>query len=276
MNKFLPQLCFCLSFLVYLSLLGNRSGAPAGRTGAPGENSCGTGSCHNTNANTGSATFNLTLNDNQTAYQPGEKHKIAIAIENAVTPGRNGFEIVALDAQDNNIGEWILEGIDIRERTGSDRNFITHTEDGSSQAAWEIDWQAPTEDVGAITFYAAAIDANNNGGRTGDDLYTTSLSVEAEVASSVKEIASLVATTIFPNPVGDQLNIRFELTSNTFLTGHIYTTAGQAVYSLFKKNIPRGNSFQSFPIPPRLSSGQYFLELTSMEGAVQSISFIKK
>ena len=104
MKRLFTQFLFLSGLVVYLALLGNRSGAPTGRTGAPGETTCATSSCHNTTLNTGSATINLTLNEAQTAYQLGEMHRITIAIDSAQTVARNGFEIVALDAQDNNVG----------------------------------------------------------------------------------------------------------------------------------------------------------------------------
>lgn len=276
MKRILLQLCFTLGIFIYIALLGNRSGAPAGRTGAPEENTCGTSSCHNTDPNMGSATLNLSLNEDQTTYQLDAIHKVTIAIDNPQNVGRNGFEIVALDAQDNNIGEWILAGNDKRERNGSGRNYITHTTEGSVQTTWEMDWQAPAEDVGAITFYVAAIDANDNGGRTGDDLYVTSLSTEAVITSSVKTISSLVGASIFPNPVIDQLNLEFDLASNTYLTGTIYNAAGQRISSLFQETVSAGTTIQSFFIPHNMTSGHYFMELSSIDGAVTSIPFIKK
>ena len=259
-----------------MALLGNRSGSPAGRTGAPGETTCGTSSCHDVTPNTGSATINLTINEDQMTYQLGATHTIAIAIDGAQVEGRNGFEIVALDAQDNNVGAWILAGSDKRERSSEGRNYITHTMDGSAQAAWEVDWIAPEMDAGAVTFYVAVNDANNNGNRMGDDIYTTSLAVEAEVVSAVEEISSLAGVTIYPNPVSEQLNLRLNLTTDTHLTGTVRNIAGQSAMELFQGTILVGTSLQTFSIPQNLTSGHYFLELRSSTGAVKSIPFIKK
>lgn len=275
MKRLFTQFLFLFGLITYLALLGNRSGSPAGRTGAPGETTCGTSSCHNVTDNTGSATISLTINEEQTSYQLGETHKITIAIDGAQVEGRNGFEIVALDASDNNVGEWILAGADKRERSSGGRNYITQTTDGSAQTAWEMDWKAPTEDAGAITFYVAVNDANNNGGRTGDDIYTTSLAVEAELTSSIKDISSLSRSSIYPNPVEEQLNLELNLTIATNLTGRIHNIAGQSVMELFQGNISAGTSLQTFSIPQNLAQGHYFLTLSNSEGGVQSIPFIK-
>jgi len=276
MKRLFTQFLFLFGLITYLALLGNRSGSPAGQTGAPGETTCGNSSCHNVAENTGSATINLTMNEDQVSYQLGETHKIAIAIDGAQAAGRNGFEIVALDASNNNVGEWILAGNDKRERSSNGRNYITHTADGSAQAAWEIDWKAPNEDAGAVTFYVAVNDANNNGGRTGDDIYTTSLAVEAEVTSSINDISSLKDITIYPNPVGEQLNLALNLTTATKLTGTISNVTGQSVMELFQGNIPVGTSSQSFSMPQHLVKGHYFLTLKNSEGGVKSIPFIRK
>jgi len=276
MRRLFTQFLFLFGLITYIALLGNRSGSPVGRTGAPGETTCGTSGCHDVTPNTGSATINVTLNTDQMTYRLGETHQIAIAIDSAQVEGRNGFEIVALDTLNNNVGAWILAGADKRERSSDGRNYITHTTDGSAQAAWEIDWQAPETDVGAVTFYVAVNDANNNGGRTGDDIYTTSLAVEAAIVSSVKEISSLAGFNIYPNPVQEQLNLQLNLTTETYLTGTIHNVVGQSITELFQGPISAGTSLQTFTIPQNLTTGHYFLALRSSEGAVKSIPFIKK
>ncbi len=280
MKSLLTRSLFLFGLVVYLVLLGNRSGAPAGRTGAPGETTCGTSSCHDVTPNAGSATISLTLNEDQTTYQLGETHKVTIAIDGAQVVERNGFEIVALDAQDNNVGEWILEGNDKQEKTGGGRNYITSTADGSAQTAWEIDWKAPEIDAGAVTFYLAVNDANNNGGRTGDDIYTTSLSAEVEIVSAVNNINSLEGFSIYPNPVNNQINLQLVLSELTYLTGTIHNGIGQSIGlstgQLFQGEIQAGTTLQSLILPPNLTKGYYFLELKSAKGGIKSIPFIKK
>lgn len=276
MKHLFTRFLFLLGIITYLGLLGNRSGSPAGRTGAPGETTCGTTNCHNANPNTGSATINFTFDEDQTAYQLGATHTLSISIDNAQAAGRNGFEIVALDAQDNNIGEWLLSGDDKRERTGNSRNYITQTTDGSAQNAWEIDWQAPASDAGTVTFYLAVNDANNNGGRSGDDIYITSLSVDADLASSIANIESLEMATIYPNPVKEQLNLNLQLDQPTYLTGTIRNSLGQTITQLFQSEFQTGTSLHTFNLPTNLAKGYYFLVLQNAEGGMKSITFIKK
>jgi len=139
-----------------------------------------------------------------------------------------------------------------------------------------MEWQAPETDAGPVTFYVAVNDANNNGGRTGDDIYTTSLAVEAELTSSINDISSLKGGSIYPNPVDEQLNLELNLATATNLTGRIRNITGQSVLELFQSNLQAGTFLQTFSIPQNFAKGQYFLELRSSEGGVKSIPFIKK
>jgi len=276
MKNLFTQLLFVAGFFVYIALLGNRGGSPAGRTGAPDESTCATAGCHSGTVNSGSATVELGLSGGATAYSLGATHTISIAIDGAQSAARNGFEIVALDGQDTNVGTWILSGADKRTRSSAGREYVTQTNTGSAQASWEVDWQAPESDAGDVTFYLAYNDADNNGGRTGDDIYTTSLTIAADVASSVKTINSLENIAVYPNPVKEQINMKLNLSSATFLTGTLRNTLGQSVGQLFHEKIPVGQSYKAVAVPTNLTSGHYFLEIRSVDGGVKTISVIKE
>lgn len=276
MKNLFTRFLFLVGLLVYLALLGNRSGAPAGRTGAPGESTCGTSSCHNVTDNAGSATIGLSFGAGAMTYTPGETHTIAISIDGAQNTGRNGFEIVALDAQDANVGTWVLSGDDKRTRSANNRDYVTQTNNGSGQSAWEIDWTAPETDAGKVTFYLAYNDANDNGGRTGDDIYTATLEAEAALVSSVKDLGGVENISVFPNPVKDVLNLRLNLTQEMQLTGTLMNQAGQNVANLFKEKMTTGEAFKSVNIPTGLTTGYYYLKLNDEFGGVKSIPIIKQ
>lgn len=276
MKNFSTLLLFSLGILIYLSLLGNRGGAPTGRTGAPGESTCATSNCHDGTVNSGSATIELGLMNDLTAYTLGATHTVSISIDGAQSAARNGFEIVALDAQNANVGEWILSGDDKRTRSAGGKDYVTQTRDGSGQSSWEIDWKAPESDAGDVTFYLAYNDANDNGGSSGDNIYTTTLTVAAEVASSINTISSLEKISIYPNPVKTQINLKIHLSKATLLTATLRNTLGQSVGQLFHEKIPVGATYKAVPVPTNLMSGHYFLELKSAEGGIQTISMLKE
>ncbi len=276
MKNLFTTFLFIGGLLVYIVLLGNRGGAPAGRTGAPEDATCASAGCHNTTVNSGSATINLGINDSATTYLPGATHKISISITDAQNIARNGFEIVALDAQNSNIGEWVLSGDETRERSFGGRRYITQTNAGSANSAWEIDWKAPDSDVGDITFYLAYNDANNNGSTSGDDIYTTSLGVSAEVVSSVNSINSIEAISLFPNPVQQVINLKIGLTESTNLSGQLVNLSGQIVGQLFNEQLSNGIHYLSINTPPNLASGLYLLELRNLNGGVKTVSILKQ
>ncbi len=276
MKNLFILLLFSLGFTVYIALLGNVGGAPAGTTGGPGEETCGKSGCHATNPNTGPATINIGLDIDETAYVPGKIHSVTIAIDNPQNAARNGFEIVALNAQNNNIGEWILSGEYTQARSANGRNYMTHSEDGSILTTWKIDWKAPASNVGTITFYAAVNDADDNGGRTGDNIYTTSKRVSAEVTSSVKSIQSITDISVFPNPVQQIINLKIGLTEPTNLSGQLVSLNGQIVGQLFNEQLSNGTHYLSLETPPNLAAGLYLLELRNEQGGVKTLSVLKK
>lgn len=276
MKNLFTQFLFFIGFIIYVGLLSNTGGAPAGVTGAPGEETCGRNGCHATNPNTGGATINIGLDTDATAYLPGTTHNIYISIDNPKEAMRNGFEMVALDAQNNNVGEWIVSGEYLQAKSSNDRNYITHSEDGSILTAWKIDWKAPASNVGTVTFYAAVNDADDNGGRTGDDIYTKSLSVSAEVASAVATLSSLAEIMVYPNPIQSQINLQLSLTESTALTGDLINTIGQSVGQLFDQTLPKGETNLSLPISAGLTAGQYFLQLRNETSGVKTIAILKE
>ena len=275
MKNLLLRLLFFTGCIIYLTLLSNTSGAPAGVTGAPGEETCGRSGCHATAPNTGNATISLQLDNNATTYIPGDIHTLTVAIDNPQVAGRNGFEIVALDAQNNSIGEWFAGGEYLQPKNMNGRDYVTHSEDGSVMTFWDIPWRAPASNAGLVTFYVAVNDANDNGQRTGDNIYTIAESFNAEIASSVKTISSLENISVFPNPIKTQLNIRINLTTATNLKGTLVNSTGQSIASLFHQDLPAGISNLFIPFPIDYPVGYYFLQLENLEGGVKSVPLLK-
>ncbi len=261
--------------ILYLALLGNLPGAPAGVTGAPGEDSCGRSGCHDTPSNFGAASINLRLDNNASVYIPGNTHTLTVSIDNPQEAARNGFEIVALDAQNNNIGEWMPAGEYLRTKSANGRDYVTHSEDGSILTTWNIDWQAPSSNAGRVTFYVAVNDANDNLARTGDDIYTTSARFNAQMTSSIKAISNLENISVFPNPVQTQINIDVNLTAATNLSGTLINSTGQTIAPLFHQNLSLGTSNLSIPFPTNAPRGYYFLKLEDSKGGVKSVPLLK-
>jgi hypothetical protein len=108
------------------------------------------------------------------------------------TRQRWGFQLTALDTTNNRAGTLqslsgltqVLDG-----GPGGNRQYIEHNSLGTFQgqtlqASWTFSWVAPSSNVGAITFYAAGNQANNNGTESGDQIYTTSIIASAANATA--------------------------------------------------------------------------------------------
>jgi hypothetical protein len=150
------------------------SGPPTGRTGAPGESTCT--SCHSANAQTGQ--FIITPPAN---YVPGQTY--TVQVQNTTSDSSRaawGFELTSLTSANAPAGTFANTTSFTRVRTATNgRNYIEQNTAGtfpgqSGGATWTFNWTAPATDVGSITFYAAGLHADNDGGDGGDQTYTRS------------------------------------------------------------------------------------------------------
>jgi FG-GAP-like repeat len=146
------------------------SGPPPGVTGAPGESTCA--DCHTNIA--GPGTFTITAPD---TYTPGQTYQIVVRhISSDPTRLRWGFELTSLAAT-SPAGTFTATST-TQVIAGGNRTYIEHNSDGTfpgqtGGAVWSFNWTAPATNVGAVTFYAAGNQANNNGTSTGDRILTT-------------------------------------------------------------------------------------------------------
>jgi len=132
------------------------------------------------------------------AYVPGETYDIVVTV---VQQGRSrwGFELTAID-DDEEGGIGTLTTTDGLTQLGAagTRQYIKHKTLGTQEgvafdsAQWSFKWQAPIEDVGPITFYAAGNATNSSGNSFGDLIYTTSLTLP-EPAPAAMGLAAITA-----------------------------------------------------------------------------------
>jgi hypothetical protein len=115
---------------------------------------------------------------------------------------RWGFEITAVDEELIGVGALLpsLDGETQVSLSGT-REYLKQTSSGSAdgqldQKQWTFSWTAPPTDVGSINFYAAGVAANSTGGSSGDDVYTTSVSVPEPSAFALQTVGILTAVAI--------------------------------------------------------------------------------
>lgn len=248
-----------LAISLLILILGNSGGAPGGRSGAPGDQTCATSSCHAGDLNSGNAMIELSLSSDVTEIEPGATYTVNIALTNPQNANKNGFQILALDPDNSNYGDWqITDGANTQTLAGSDgRTYVTHTRAGNAQTSWQIDWTAPDSMADSVIFYLAVNDANDNGGRTGDDIYTVNLAVPVTQDVSSLEFLNPASILVYPNPIRNTINIRSnEYQFDRFM---IFDMAGKRVQEGAYTNTLQVNEF---------SNGLYTLRLIGEAGQV--------
>ena len=161
----------------------NSSGAPAGRTGALGEQTCN--SCHNNTLQsgapgTGTVENTLTLNGAPaSSYVPGTSYTVVLGITTAV-PGGHGFQIMAVNSANSSVGTFTA-GTRNRVVSSGGRSYVTHSARYTISTT-SFTWVAPAAGTGLVTFYAITYTGNSNGS-TASILRQASFTV-TEAASS--------------------------------------------------------------------------------------------
>ncbi len=240
----------------------NRGGALPQNTGAPGDLTCGRAPCHNVTPNIGNAEIAVDFGMDDSTYRPGETYPVIVSITNTERV-RHGFQLLALDEQNENVGTWQLTDETVMQiRDGiadATRKYVTHRAAGTSQEEWTLNWVAPETAAGTVTFYAAVLDANNNGSNSGDDVYTTSTSVMPGEVSSIPLLAK-DAVRIFPNPATERIFVQSE--QHRIAKLQVYDTTGR----LLRQTTQQELNISGLP------NGYYLVHAFAEEGiAVQKI-----
>lgn len=214
-------LLFSFCGLIILFLMSNQTGALPENTGAPGDLTCGRAPCHNIPANVGNAQIAITTTDGKTSYFADSILSLKVSITNPQT-GKNGFQILVLNENRQNIGTWILtEPTKMQIINGisfPNRRYVTHREAGNHQTEWELQWKAPHTNVGKITFYASVLASNDSGTNEGDQVYTTSFSVPFAMTSPTRELLYEQSIRIYPTITSDLLFIENLLNTDPIST----------------------------------------------------------
>lgn len=179
------------SFISLMPHAGHRNSgqAPLGRTGAPGESTCG--ACHGGGDYTGSMTFDLgEVTSGQ--YQPGETYTISFVAD--YDAPRYGFSVTALDADEQPAGDFALVNEDNTSYgvSGNDRQYVGH-KNADATSNWSFEWTAPDDASGDVTFYYVVNAANADNGTGGDMIEIGSASFSADEEDEVLYTLTLLA-----------------------------------------------------------------------------------
>ena len=239
------------------------SGAPAGRTGAPGDLTCADAGCHVSNpVNTGDGSAIIT---GPSTYTPGTTVDLVVK---ATKPGalRFGFQITARDANGMMAGAWeITEGTQFAD-FGLATAYLTHTSfapRATDTYQWSIKWTPPATSVGDVTFYAAVNAANGDDTNFDDFIYTTSLPILYSGDTAAETISvpqRLELEAVYPNPARDHFTARVALQIASAVKIDVYDNLGRIRTSFETPVLSAGQQDIQMTLPD-LPSGMYSFRL---------------
>ncbi|MBN4065912.1 T9SS type A sorting domain-containing protein [Candidatus Amoebophilus asiaticus] len=222
-SVYVSIMTFALLIISYQNVITFTGGPPAGKTGAPGDVTCISSSCHSGTVNTGSGTPIITIVGGDTTYLDSQTYTITVSItQTSIT--KFGFQIVVLDATNSNAGTvTITDATNTKTVALSGKTYVEHTSAGSTSNSWSFDWKSPSTDVGAITFYAALNAANGDLTAANDDIYTTSLSINPDPTLSVftRYDRENPKFNVYPNPASEYIHFNY---SESINGGTLYLT----------------------------------------------------
>jgi len=238
-------------------------GAPSGNTGSPGddEQTCAHTDCH---TGTASGRDNLIFTDvPATGYQAGQFYTITVSVTNVGTK-RFGFQASPQNLEGDLLGDMDLINTSQTKFVGAGK-YITHTSTGTNgldTKSWTFSW-TPEDATGDVTFYVAVNVANDDDEATGDEIYTSSVTVHQDttVVVGIREDEILFDMT---NPVHDQLQMHVEAEINSALTIEVIDVNGRVVKS---ETFGYSNGYFDMDMSD-VEAGMYFVRAQQQNGSL--------
>lgn len=253
-------------------LLAFSSSPPNGRTGAPGETTCA--NCHGGNTPLQGSVEIEGLPDR---IMGGTSYDITVrAVVSTGTGMRAGFQLVALDENNQNVGTLAEEGNNVGFETFNSRNYASHRSaknfNGENEITYNFQWIAPEDkESGLVTMYAASVLANGNGSSGGDRVVTNSRTAEFEVSTSISDKDLSAAIVSFPNPAVDY--VQFTWDSYQVSQGARITISNMNGTILIQQDCGIGSTQERIEIQS-LASGIY-LAAIEIDGRIATKKIIK-
>lgn len=242
----------------------------AGRTGAPGEQTCVDG-CHNSYAlNSGAGSIALgSTNMVNWQYVPGATYHMTVTVALA-TSNLYGFDVECLTASGANAGTLTVTNAaqtQVKNATvnGISRRNIVHQLNGGAGAGsktFSFDWVAPASDIGNVTFYYAGNASNGNNDKPGDYIYTGSQVITPATGTGIADITwDTGELGVGPNPFRDALTMGYAMPEGGEVVLSLLDLEGRLVERLLASERPPGHHSETVAGLERLGPGTYLLVL---------------
>jgi len=264
-------ICSLLLLFGVFVLTSNRSGRAnrigQGVTGAPGElgQTCASVGCHFSGAFDPDVVISLLDQNSEivNSYLPNQSYSVQLKINHTGFPTGYGFQIVSLlDSDNSGINTFANLNSQMQEIMVGNRQYVEQNNIINSDLI-TLNWTAPDEGSGPISFYGIGNAVNGNGEPSGDGASSATLSISEEIMSSNSNFIDGISMNIFPNPAIDFIKISAELDIKSV---SLFNIQGQMVLSTedVKNNIKIEN----------LNAGFYLIQVLFSNNKVASQKFI--
>ncbi|MEI6091634.1 MAG: choice-of-anchor V domain-containing protein [bacterium] len=264
MKMFVTSLFALVAIIAIMSFEILSPDGKAGYSGSPGEGNCT--SCHSGTVNSGTATCAITSEPSlANGYTAGAVYTISCTISNSPSPNHKRFGVDAevllgsgANAGTISITNATMTKIKTNKVGANTRNNVCHTgsmNTGPSTQTFSFQWTAPATGSGTSTVYASLMAANNDGGTSGDKVYTVNLPIQ-EASVSVTQSNHTTNLSIFPNPSNGRFQVGVgdaEISANSSV--EIFNSEGKMIY---KSSINNTNSEVDLSNKP---AGIYFVKV---------------
>ncbi|HRH38509.1 MAG TPA: T9SS type A sorting domain-containing protein [Flavobacteriales bacterium] len=267
------QLAYVLSAgvvaLVLTSGVTDNNGK-AGRTGAPGENTC-VNSCHNTytlNSGAGSVTLGST-NMTNWEYVPGVTYHMTVTVSLASSV-LFGVGVECLTSAGGNAGNLVVTNAASTQTknatvSGNSRRNIVHQQGGgagSGSKTFAFDWTAPTTNIGSVTFYYAGNATNNDDNEAGDRIYTGSHVITPAISTGIMDaVAQNAEVVVGPVPFDNTCSITYTSFGGGDVVLALYDMNGTMLDRVLTTERPAGRHTEVLDNMERFAAGTYLLVL---------------
>lgn len=273
-----------LHFAVKTSISKTSASHPSS-TGAPSEEvSCAKSSCHDDVQlkYDDSTVISLTISDS--LYSLGKQYTLTLTANDGKSD-KFGFQIVALDYKNENVGEWIItDSVRTQPQEGifpvADRKYVTHTSTGTEQISnglseWKFDWIAPGSNLGTVTFYYAVICTKADQTVFNDSIYVSNSDFKSSWGTSTDDIKEFSQNVIISQQNG-LLLISFESSTEILKNISIFDLQGKKVDEILNSVRQKRvlNQSISYPIGSRYKSGVYLVRFLTNSGAFSKKIYI--
>lgn len=270
-------------------LMGNSGGRAAaqnqGNTGAPGDQMQGNApwtciTCHSNGpieTEVGIEVFEAGTSMAVTEYLPNVTYDVKVTVNDVNGDAEGyGFQIVSLiDADESDVNGWSNPemGVQIATANNTGRSYAEH-QGAQDDNEFMVQWTAPAEGAGSVTFYAAGTSVNRNNMSSGDGGAIAQPLTLMESTVGIFDVTLLnAAMKVFPNPAVDYLSVRVESNFSGTVSAEIMDVQGRIVMTRPLDLITGVNETQ-FDVN-QLDAGTYMLRLSS-ENKVLTTQFLVK